>query len=633
MQKPRYFIFVLLMFSFLVSCNKLDDQETAPQAYELNFSITSGKAPTGLKESPGCLNEGANASYVEITIMAEGAATTEIYRTGVFYIDGQPYTNSIKLSPGNYTIHEFILRNDNQTPGNLADDPVIAAAVHEGAPYANLVSVLLTKDFTISPFRKNLLAIELVCYDEAGFTNFGFQYFQLDQTVIREQHFFGDLCISNITEYYNSPYAAALGGNGNLLLDLPAIYQIEVIRNGVTVLTQNNNSATGVSAPMTVRYADRTGVVDQFEFRLSVMLPGVSGFSYEYMHSLTFADDQQIAAGTDGVVDFVLGNCQSDADLVIPFAGGSNAPPSASAVVQTGNPMAGMVLLGDYQYADPENDPEGTSVYQWYRADDASGLNEVPVAGATGMTYTIQSADIDKYLRFSVIPVASAGNIQGSMVKASVFAGPVTPPAFICGSALTVNHVAGNVSPVTKTVVYNTTGNIPGEPGKCWITSNLGASGTASARNDATEASAGWYWQFNTLQGYKHSGSARTPQSAWNNTLNENSDWTEGNDPCADLLGSGWRIPTTTEWENVDAAGSWNRYHDTYNSALKIHAAGHLKNWNGTLTSRGSEGFYWSSSQSGNSRARSLYLDNSGAYINQYGDKASAASIRCLKDN
>ena len=61
--------------------------------------------------------------------------------------------------------------------------------------------------------------------------------------------------------------------------------------------------------------------------------------------------------------------------------------------------------------------------------------------------------------------------------------------------------MAGTVAPVDKTVTYGTVTNIPGETSKCWITSNLGADHQATAVNDATEASAGWYWQFNRHTG------------------------------------------------------------------------------------------------------------------------------------
>jgi hypothetical protein len=143
---------------------------------------------------------------------------------------------------------------------------------------------------------------------------------------------------------------------------------------------------------------------------------------------------------------------------------------------------------------------------------------------------------------------------------------------YTCGS-ININHGAGVVAPVTKTVTYGTVTNIPGEPTKCWITSNLGSDHQATAVDDATEASSGWYWQFNQKQGYKHDGTTRTPNSAWITSINENLDWITANDPCALELGSAWRIPTYTEWNNVDANGSWTDLNDAWNSGLKLHAA------------------------------------------------------------
>ncbi len=82
-----------------------------------------------------------------------------------------------------------------------------------------------------------------------------------------------------------------------------------------------------------------------------------------------------------------------------------------------------------------------------------------------------------------------------------------------CGTeSLTVSHTTtGGVAPVNKSTTYGTVNNIPGEPSKCWITSNLGSDHQASYVYDATEASSGWYWQFNRKQGYLHNGSYTTP--------------------------------------------------------------------------------------------------------------------------
>ena len=202
---------------------------------------------------------------------------------------------------------------------------------------------------------------------------------------------------------------------------------------------------------------------------------------------------------------------------------------------------------------------------------------------------------------------------------------------FTCGTSITMNHVSGAVAPVNKTVTYGTVTNIPGEPSKCWITSNLGADHQATAVNDATEASAGWYWQFNCKQGYKHDGTTRTPNTSWISSINETTDWITANDPCNIELGTTWRIPTYTEWYNVDNTGDWYTWTGPWGSGLKLHAAGYLYNGNGSLDTRGSFGYYWSNAQYDDTYGRYFYfnIDYSGMY---YYNKAIGFSVRCLRD-
>ena len=202
---------------------------------------------------------------------------------------------------------------------------------------------------------------------------------------------------------------------------------------------------------------------------------------------------------------------------------------------------------------------------------------------------------------------------------------------FPCGSAITINHVAGVVAPVSKTVTYGTVANIPGEPSKCWITSNLGSDHQAAAVSDATESSAGWYWQFNRKQGYKHTGSVLTP--SWPTAaISESSDWIAANDPCAIEAGSGWRIPTSSEWTNVDATGGWSTWTDPWNSGLKLHAAGSLNFSTGTLANRGINGTYRSSMQYDAVNGWSLCLFDGGCNVAHGDSKANGFSLRCLRD-
>ena len=205
--------------------------------------------------------------------------------------------------------------------------------------------------------------------------------------------------------------------------------------------------------------------------------------------------------------------------------------------------------------------------------------------------------------------------------------------SFICGEVLNISHVAGTVAPVTKTVAYGTVLTTLSGASKCWITQNLGATNQAIAATDATEAAAGWYWQFNRKQGYKHDGTTRTPSTAWDFTSdNLSATWEATKDPCTIELGTGWRIPTTTEWTNSLANGLWNNYTDAYNSVLKLNIAGILLNTDVSLIGRGAICDYWSGTQYNATQASTLGVHAGSCIIDTPPDKSYGYSIRCIRD-
>jgi len=199
-----------------------------------------------------------------------------------------------------------------------------------------------------------------------------------------------------------------------------------------------------------------------------------------------------------------------------------------------------------------------------------------------------------------------------------------------CGNSITINHVAGAVAPVDKTVTYGIVENPPHLAyATCWITSNLGADHQATSPVDATEPSAGWFWQFNRKQGYKHDGTTRTPNTTWINPINENFNWVSANDPCTLELGAGWRLPTSTEWTSVSSG--WSDWTVSWNSVLKLHAAGLLYYTNGSPFGFGGVGSYWCSDQSNEAKGRQLWSTQWELYMT-HERKAVAMPVRCLKD-
>jgi hypothetical protein len=250
---------------------------------------------------------------------------------------------------------------------------------------------------------------------------------------------------------------------------------------------------------------------------------------------------------------------------------------------------------------------------------DGSGTGPF-VSDLTGLT-----ANTLYYVRSYAIN--SMGTAYGNQVSFT------TLPLFTCGDSITISHdTSGGVAPVNKTVTYGTVTNIPGETSKCWITSNIGASHQATAKNDTSEASAGWYWQFNRKQGYKvMNNGTRTPNTPWITTINENSDWIAANDPCTLEMGNGWRIPTNTEWTNVDASGGWTNWNGPWNSALKLHAAGSLGD-DGILVLRGQAGDYFSSTQYNATMCWGLDFESVGCSTGNAFIKPGGSTLRCIKD-
>jgi hypothetical protein len=207
-----------------------------------------------------------------------------------------------------------------------------------------------------------------------------------------------------------------------------------------------------------------------------------------------------------------------------------------------------------------------------------------------------------------------------------------TTNCWVCGDTLYVAHVEGNVAPVSKSTSYRTVNGVPGTETKCWITSNLGSDHQATAVSDATEASAGWYWQFNRMQGFKHDGTTRTPATTWITSIDEYSSWIPANDPCALELGTGWRLPTSTEYTNIDAVGGWSNWNGPWNSLLKMHGAGRLDYLTAALDSRGTKGFYWSGTQSSYTyMGQDINFAYNSSSVSMH-QKSFAFTARCLKD-
>ncbi|MEQ8546586.1 MAG: BspA family leucine-rich repeat surface protein, partial [Cyclobacteriaceae bacterium] len=135
----------------------------------------------------------------------------------------------------------------------------------------------------------------------------------------------------------------------------------------------------------------------------------------------------------------------------------SNTAPSVSGVELAGTTTIDQVLTGSYNFIDAEQDTDN-STFKWYRSDDTSGSNKAEINSATSTTYTLTTADADKYISFQVTP--NDGTINGTTGESALL-GPIgkkTPSLSLAGITKVYGDAAFDLSATTNssgTVTYS----------------------------------------------------------------------------------------------------------------------------------------------------------------------------------
>jgi uncharacterized protein (TIGR02145 family) len=132
--------------------------------------------------------------------------------------------------------------------------------------------------------------------------------------------------------------------------------------------------------------------------------------------------------------------------------------------------------------------------------------------------------------------------------------------------------------------------------------------------------------------------------TGWSTTSAENGAWLDGsktaNDPCP----TGWRVPTAAQLTGLanstlnprTSVGTWTGSTTNYSvgyrfgQSLFLPAAGIRINSNGSLYGRGSNGFYWSSTESSSSAQYLDFVSGGASMLTYY--RAYGFSLRCVAE-
>lgn len=153
--------------------------------------------------------------------------------------------------------------------------------------------------------------------------------------------------------------------------------------------------------------------------------------AYEELYDMVNDPTQRVNIGGDpqyrALMDALA--VKTDTALVTGFANTQHvaaetpAPPVAHAVSFIGGSDVDDTLTAFYIYADPNGDSEDGTLIEWVRAEEFAGPYDTVIA--TGESYTLQTSDLNHYVRVRVTPESAAAPTTGDPVlsAAAVVAG------------------------------------------------------------------------------------------------------------------------------------------------------------------------------------------------------------------
>ncbi len=336
MKKLDFLKIVIGLFLGLVifSCNKddsnivlteqLEKQEVVFDVNNFLPNTLSSKGMYNAKENgdspnddsvPNCLD--MEPGYVDVTIIGPNQIPTT-YMLNLVTLANKTETEVLKLTPGVYIVTDFVVR--------AADGTLLWASPEEGSYYELLWDLTgVDLEFVVPVFDKLRVEIDVLCYRPYDYENFGFVWFKYAVTEIHTVCFYGDICTKFFEEWhtYQSDLRNPYSLQAYMGYDFPAIFKV-IVRNEagaiVNDLEQNSNAENyGIGQPLCIEYPDQVEIDGEiFTFEIYLIMPDGS----ERLIYVNTFDDTAMAdagnpdgfGGTDGIFDFVIGNCTYDDD-------------------------------------------------------------------------------------------------------------------------------------------------------------------------------------------------------------------------------------------------------------------------------------------------------------------------------
>jgi len=359
----------------------------------------------------------ASYTYSDIDGDLEGASQYQWYRGTSAIAGATALTYTLVVADANQTLRFDIVpvAASGTSPGVVASASIV---VINSVPVANNVSVLDNNGG--QTVVGDVLSGQYVYSDVDGDTEgaSAYQWYRGTTTIsgATSINYTVVSADANQTLRFDVTPVATSGASPGVIASASIVIVNSVpVANNVN-LTDNNGGLLLVGDSITATYSyndvdgDAEGASQYQWYRGTTAISGATALSYTTVtadagQTLQF---QVIPVAASGASPGVAAN----ANISL-----SNSAPVASVVTITdnnsGDTVVGDSLTASYTYSDVDGDAEGVSLYQWYR-------NSVAITGATGLNYTVVTADANQTLRFEVTPVALTGTSPGNIAVASI---------------------------------------------------------------------------------------------------------------------------------------------------------------------------------------------------------------------
>ena len=309
----------LVALVFVLVFSSCEKQPSADMQGEMSFNINN--VTENLKKGlvtnpyadtlPTCSN--APAAYVMIGLNGNDAVRLEI-------LSGMGNVTQVMkfiIDPDSpvQVINSFMVYDGN--------DKMIWATPKNGSKFQKLWGLKgVDKPFTPEAFKKSVIDIDVICWEEYSYKEFGFNWFEFHEVTVKTLCFFGDVCTKFYDDFYTYP-GSPYFGSGTTEFDMPAIMSVYIKNANGDVVNDTDNDIhnnwydgttlwQGEGAPLCIEYPYFADDDQALTFEIWLMYPDATQHLVYTSDPFMASADQSTITGDDGVFDFVVGNCSYD---------------------------------------------------------------------------------------------------------------------------------------------------------------------------------------------------------------------------------------------------------------------------------------------------------------------------------